>query len=240
VTDLDDKGTTITADGYQTDHDTVFPLRTALSYDLAQTFVTGPNCLLVGWPSDLLYLQILDQACRDAGLPTLDPRWSITPVGGVDKVSAFMSLAGSSRLNVAVLIDASRRDQQRLKALSDNDLLGERSLIQISDFAAGKEADLEDLIDPACFLAIVSGVYGDRLPQGTLKASDLKARVPRIIAKVEQYLRDNEISSGRLDRFQLAAYFLREQQALLPKLSAISAERAARMFERINTCIVEN
>ncbi|HUD35370.1 MAG TPA: AAA family ATPase [Streptosporangiaceae bacterium] len=236
VTDLDDRGTTISADGYKTDQETVFPLKTALSYDLAQTFVTGPHCLLVGWPSDLLYLQILSQACKDAGLTSLDPRWAITPVGGVDKVSAFVSLAGSSKLNAAVLTDGSPRDQQRMKALAENDLLNERSLIQISDFTPGKEADIEDLLDTACFLAIVSGAYGEHLPSGALKASDLKARTPRITARVEQYLRDNEIT-GKLDRYQLATYFLREQQALLPKVSNAALERVAKMFERINGCL---
>jgi hypothetical protein len=236
VTDLDDRGTTISADGFKTDQETVFPLKTALSYDLAQTFVTGPHCLLVGWPSDLLYLQILNQACKDAGLTSLDPRWAITPVGGVDKVSAFVSLAGSSKLNVAVLVDGSPRDQQRMKALAENDLLNERSLIQISDFTPGKEADIEDLLDPASFLAIVSGVYADHLPSSALKSSDLKARTPRIAARVEQYLRDNEIT-GQLDRFQLATYFLREQQTLLPKVSHAALERVAKMFDRINGCL---
>ena len=60
VQDLDGQGTTVGADGYQLDSETVFPLQAALSYELAQPLVTGPHCLLTGWPSDLIYLQLLE------------------------------------------------------------------------------------------------------------------------------------------------------------------------------------
>jgi hypothetical protein len=237
VTDLDENGTTISADGYKTDLETLFPLRAALSYELAQTFVTGPHCLLVGWPSDLLYLQLLNQACLDHDLATLDPRWIITPVGGTDKVSAYLSLSNSSKLNVAVLIDGSPRDQQRVRSLAQHGPLQAKSLIQISDFTAGKEADIEDLLDPSFFCALASGVYGQFLPQGALKPADLKARLPRITARMEVFLRDNEIAAGRLERYRLATYFLREQQELLPKLTTSTLDRVSKMFERANTCL---
>jgi hypothetical protein len=237
VTDLDDRGTVVSADRYQADGETVFPLRAALAYELAQAYVTGPNCLLVGWPSDLVYLQILNEACRDAGLATLDAGWATTPVGGADKVSTFISLAGSAKLNVAVLVDGTPHDQQRIKALSDNGHLRVKSLIQVSDFVPGKEADLEDLLDPATFCAIVSGAYGRDLTGEALKPADLKSRVPRLTARTEQYFKDNDIAEGRLDRYRLASYFLREQQTLLPNLAPATLERSAKMFDRINACL---
>ena len=238
VSDTEDRGTLITADGYKTDIETMFPLQAAISYELARAFVTGPHCLLVGWPSDLVYLQLLNQACEDAGLTTLDPRWIITPVGGADKVSAFASLAGSAKLNVAVLIDGNPRDQQRIKSLPDNGYFLPKSLIQLSDFAPGKEADIEDLLDPATYCAILSGAYAAVLPRGDVKPADLKARLPRITAKAEVFFRDNDIAGGTFDRYRIAAYFLREQAELLPKLSASTLDRAAKMFERVNSCLV--
>ena len=238
VSDSEDRGTIITADGYKTDIETMFPLQAAISYELARAFVTGPHCLLVGWPSDLVYLQLLNQACEDAGLTTLDPRWIITPVGGADKVSAFGSLAGSAKLNVAVLIDGNPRDQQRIKSLPDNGYFLPKSLIQLSDFAPGKEADIEDLLDPATYCAILSGAYAAVLPRGDVKPADLKARLPRITAKAEVFFRDNDIAGGTFDRYRIAAYFLREQAELLPKLSASTLDRAAKMFERVNSCLV--
>lgn len=237
VSDSEDRGTIVTADGYKTDIETMFPLQTAISYELARAFVTGPHCLLVGWPSDLVYLQLLNQACQDAGLATLDPRWIVTPVGGADKVSAFASLVGSAKLNVAVLIDGNPRDQQRIKTLPDNGYFLPKALIQLSDFAPGKEADVEDLIDPATYCAILSGAYAGALPRGEIKPTDLKSRLPRITARAEVFFRDNDIARGGLDRYKVAAYFLREQAELLPRLSASTLDRTAKMFERVNSCL---
>src|SRR5262249_29878933 len=161
------------------------------------------------------------------GLTSLDPRWVVTPVGGADKVSAFASLVGSAKLNVAVLIDGNSRDQQRIKSLPENGYFLPKSLIQLSDFVPGKEADVEDLIDPASYCAILSGAYSGTLPRGDIKPSDLKSRLPRITAKAEVLFRDNGITGGKLDRFKVAAYFLRQQAELLPKLSASTLDRAA-------------
>jgi len=235
VRDLD-HGTTVSADAYHTDSETAFPLHAALNFELAQTLVTGQHCLLVEGPSDLLYLQLLSQACRDAGLCALDPRWVVTPVGGADKVSAFAGLHGSAARNVAVLIDAGPRDQQRIKALQGGNRLDAKSLIQISDFVAGKEADIEDLFAPAFYCAIVSGAYAKDLP-GTLKPTDLKSRLPRITARVDQYFKNHDIACGAFSRYRSAAYFLCEQQSILPTLNTATLKRAAKMFERINSCL---
>ena len=235
VQDLD-HGTTVSADVYRADSETAFPLHAALNFELAQTLVTGQHCLLVEGPSDLLYLQLLSQACRDAGLCALDPRWVVTPVGGADKVSAFASLHNSASQNVAVLIDAGPGDQQRIKTLQDGSRLDAKSLIQISDFTAGKEADIEDLFAPAFYCAIVSGAYAKDLPEA-LKPADLKSRLPRITARVDQYFKNHNIAHGTFSRYRPAAYFLCEQQSILPTLNAATLKRVADMFERINSCL---
>jgi hypothetical protein len=235
VQDLD-HGTTVTADALHTDSETAFPLHTALNFELAQTLATGQHCLLVEGPSDLLYLQLLSQACREAGLGALDPRWVVTPVGGADKVSAFANLHGSAARNVAVLIDAGPRDQQRITALQNGSRLDVESLIQIGDFVAGREADIEDLFAPAFYCALVSGAYAKDLPE-PLRPADLKSRLPRITARVDQYFRSHDIAGGAFSRYQPAAYFLYEQQSILPTLNTVTVKRAARMFERINGCL---
>lgn len=235
VQDLD-QGTTVSADAYHADSETAFPLHAALSFELAQTLVTGQHCLLVEGPSDLLYLQLLSEACRDAGLGALDPRWVVTPVGGADKVSAFVNLHGSAARNVAVLIDAGPRDQEQIKALQNGGRLDAESLIQISDFVPGKEADIEDLFAPSFYCALVSGAYAKDLP-GPLKSSDLKSRLPRVTARVDHYFKNNDIAYGAFSRYRPAVYFLREQQSILPTLNGTTLERAATMFERINSCL---
>lgn len=230
-------GTLVSADAFQTDIETVFPLQAALNYELARTLVTGPRCLLVGSPSDLLYLQLLSHACQDAGLTALDPSWTVTPVGGADKVSAFISLNDSAGLTVAALLDADPGDQQRVKASQDNSTLQAKELIQLSEFTGGKEAEIEDLFDAAFYCAAVSGAYSQNLPGGQVKPADLKSRLPRITARVSQYLKDNGLGVSSLDRYRVAAYLLREQQALLPQLNTATLRRAAKLFARINDCL---
>jgi hypothetical protein len=238
VQDLDEHGTTVSPDAFQADSETAFPLHAAINYELAQALVTGRHCLLVDGPSDLLYLQLLSQACQDAGLCGLDPRWVVTPVGGADKMTAFASLHGSPALNIAALIGADPRDQQRIKVLEQAGRLPARSLIQISDFAASREADIEDLFDPAYYCGLVSGAYAKEFLE-TLKPADLKSRLPRITARVDQYFKNNDIASGSLSRYRPAAYFLCQQQTTPPALSTATLKRAAKMFERINGCLAQ-
>lgn len=236
VQDLDSEGTTVSPDVFRTDSDTVFPLQTALGYELAQTLFVGPHSLLVEGPSDYIYLQLLSQACETEGLTALDPRWVITPVGGADKVSTFVSLLGANKLNIAVLIDANPRDQQRIKALQENGHLDAHGLIQVSDFVDAKEADIEDVFDPAFYCKLVAGAMPSDVPK-TLKPADLKSHAPRITVRVEEYLKERNGAQARLNHYAPAAYLLREQVKMLPGLDKQVLERAASMFERVNSCL---
>jgi AAA domain, putative AbiEii toxin, Type IV TA system/AAA ATPase domain len=237
VQDTGENGTIITADASRTDQETVSPLRAALSHDLATALVTGRNCLLVESPADLLYLQILSQACEDADLPALDPQWVVTPVGGADKVSAFVSLQSTTGINVAVLMDADPPGEERIEAIARDGHVDVSRLIQFREFAAGKQAGIEDLLDPAFYCALVSGAYAPAIASGALKPTDLKSRQPRITQRVAQYFRDNGVADGRLNRYRVAAYLARQQGTLVPELNAATMRRAAKMFERINSGI---
>lgn len=148
-----------------------------------------------------------------------------------------MSLLGANKLNIAVLIDANPRDQQRIKALQQNGHLGANSLIQVSEFTSGAEADLEDLLDASFYRKLVTGAYAADLPKGGLKVGDVSSQAPRITARVEQYFKDNGIASGRLNHYKPSAYLLTEQVKLLPQLSTGTLDRAAEMFKRVNACL---
>lgn len=233
VQDVDGQGTKVSADIFRTDSETVFPLQTALGYELAQTLFVGPDCLLVEGPSDLLYLQVLSQACAAAGLTALDDRWVVTPVGGADKLGTFVSLLGANQLNVAALIDANPKDRQRIAALQDNGHLKGRALIQISEITGTQEADTEDLFEPDFYLGLVNLAYKPELRK-PLKAGDLKSRAPRITARIEQHFRDHHIGSGKLNHYRPAERLLRDQTELVPKINKETLERAEALFMRVN------
>ena len=156
-------------------------------------------------------------------------------MGGADKVSTFVSLLGANQLNVAVLMDANPKDQQRIKSLQDNGHLSGQSLIQISEFTKKKEADIEDLFDPEFYCTLVSGAYASELPSG-LKLADLTSKVPRITARVEQQFKAISVANGRLNHYRPAVHLLREQHSLLTHMSDdATLKRAASMFDRINS-----
>jgi AAA domain, putative AbiEii toxin, Type IV TA system/AAA ATPase domain len=233
VQDIEDEGTKISAEVFRTDSETVFPLQAALGYDLAQTLFVGPDNLLVEGPADLLYVQLLNQALAAKAMATLDARWVLVPVGGADKLVTFVSLLGANQLNVAVLMDISGNSMQRIKNLQANTKLRANALVQISEVTSAKDADTEDLFDPGLYLELVNGAYQDKLPR-PLTLADLPQGNPRIVRRLEQHFADNDIAGGEFSHYLPAAYFLREQATLLPRLDLATLERAERLFRRVN------
>lgn len=75
-------GTQVSGDVLSSDSDTLFPLRSALGYDITQSLFVGRYNLLVEGPSDLLYLQWASSELRKLGRGSLDNNWTICPVGG--------------------------------------------------------------------------------------------------------------------------------------------------------------
>jgi hypothetical protein len=233
VQDVDEEGTKVSAEVFRTDSETVFPLQAALGYDLAQTLFVGPHNLLVEGPSDILYVQLFNQALAAKAMVTLDARWVLVPTGGADKVATFVSLLGGNQLNVAVLMDISGNSMQRIKNLQANAKLGANALVLISEVTGTKEADIEDVFDPGFYMELVNGAYQAELPQ-LLTPADLPQGGPRIVRRLEQYFRDSNIASGRFNHYLPAAYFLREQATLLPRLDNATLERVEELFRRVN------
>lgn len=233
VQDIDEKGTIISEDVLRNDRDTVFPLQAALGYELAQTLFIGPNCLLVEGPSDLIYLQILSEAVINKGFDGLDPSWVIVPVGGADKLSTFVSLLGSNKLNLVVLIDISSKDKQRIQNLQDNAMLGHNNLIQISEITGIKNSDIEDIFEPTFYLKLVNGAYTNELAK-EISMESFSNENPRIVKRIEDYFNDYDIVGGHFNHYSPAVYFLKEQVNLGDELDVSTIERAKSLFEKIN------
>lgn len=234
VQDKDDKGTIVSSDVLKIDNDTIFPLQAALGYELTQTLFIGPNCLLVEGPSDLLYIDIMSNYLFGRGKTGLDPRWVITPVGGADKISTFVTLLGANKLNVAVLVDVSNKELQRIRTLQENALLKQSSLIQASEFTESRDADIEDLFNPNFYLKLVSIAY--ELPD-TLKLIDLNSQNPRITKKVADYFSENDIAGGRFNHYKPAVTLLRNQTTLLEEIDEETERRWEALFVRVNNLL---
>lgn len=82
-----------------------------LGYDISQTLFIGPNNLIVEGVSDLLFIQTISGVLEEKGRTLLSVKWTITPVGGSDKVPTFVALLSSQKdLNVATLLDIQQKD----------------------------------------------------------------------------------------------------------------------------------
>jgi hypothetical protein len=80
------QGTKVFTEVLEAEEGSLFPLQGALGYDIAQTLFIGPNCLIVEGVSDLLYLQTMSALLGENGREGLSQKWTITPVGGSEKV----------------------------------------------------------------------------------------------------------------------------------------------------------
>lgn len=237
VEDVNDLGTMVSSDVHKTGKDTLFPMQGALGYSLAQTLFVGPDCLLVEGPSDLIYLQLLSQACEERGLTTLDDRWVVTPVGGADKLSTFVSLIGANQLNVAVLVDSNTQDAARLDSLRKNGNLGKHSLVLVTEALSGvRDGDVEDLLGTEFYLDLVNGAYKSQL-DSPISERDLDAKAGRITQRVEQHFKKHGIADGKFSHYKPAAFFLREQAIYFGNLTEEAVGNASRLFERINALL---
>jgi predicted ATP-dependent endonuclease of OLD family len=236
VQDVDNEGTKISAEVFRTDNETVFPLQAALGYDLAQTLFVGEHNLLLEGPSDILYLQLLNEALAARGMRTLDERWVKVPVGGADKLATFVSLLGGNQLNVAVLMDVSSNSIQRIKNLQANAKLGPNALVRVGEVTGAKDADIEDLFDPVFYLSLVNGAYRKDLP-GKLTPAKLPKGNPRIVRRLEQQFSDNNLAFGTFNHYLPADYFFRQKATLLAKLDDATLDRAEKLFDRINSLL---
>lgn len=129
------------------DPNTLFPLQAALGYSIAQNLFINKNNLLVEGISDLTYLNHMSSLLESAGKTSLNENINIVPVGGLDKVSAFISLMRGSKLNLACLLDTftDQKSKSRLDSLIMEKILKEKSLKFFDEFVDIDVANIEDI-----------------------------------------------------------------------------------------------
>ncbi len=241
VEDMDDYGTVITDDVLQNSSDTVFPLQTALGYQMAETLFLVPHCLLVNSPSDLIYLQVLGEFCATEGRAKLDPRWVIIPVGKAENLPAFISLLGDNYTSLAVLMDVTPASRAHIESINDVMVSRDshRSPIKWVEVTRVRDADLEDLLDPGFYLKLVNAAYKNELPQ-PLTLRSISDSNPRIAERVKSYFSANNIAGGNFETYRPAAHFLQNHGTLRQEINQETMDSVAGMFERINSLLPTN
>lgn len=229
-------GTKIYTDVLEVSEGSLFPLQGALGYNLSQTLFVGPNSLVVEGVSDLLFLQTASALLESQGRVGLDTEWTITPVGGADKVPTFAALLGAQKgMNVATLIDIQQKDKQTIENLYKRKLLSQKNVLTFADFTGKKEADIEDMFDPTFYLGLVNGEYKNAL-QKPLAVSDLPKR-ERILSAIEAHLQKNPLTAGRFNHYRPARYFAENIGKLGAAISADTLDRFEQTFKRLNAIL---
>jgi len=230
----DQLGTKVTQEVLEATRDTLFPLQGALGYEIHQTLFVGPNNLVVEGVSDLLYLHTVSGILQARGEEGLDPEWTITPVGGSDKVPTFVALlGGQTNLNVAVLIDFQKKDRQSIENLYRRKLLEQRQVLTYADFVTQSEADVEDLFNPGFYLKLLNAEYGS-----SLTVSDLPKGPPRLLVRVEQYLTQHPLPGGaKFNHYRPARHFAENVKAMEGELTEPQLDRFRAIFTALNALL---
>lgn len=196
--DLPDEeaGTKVTVEVLESTDDSLFPLQGALGYDIAQTLFVGANSLVVEGVSDLLYLQVMTGLLETAKREGLCAGWTITPVGGSDKVPTFVALLGSqTHMNIATLIDFQEKDRQAIENMWRRKLIAKKQVLTYADFVDATEADVEDVLGTTFYLTLVNAEYAKVLGR-PIKAEDLTSRHPRLTVRLEEYFAHHPLGGG--------------------------------------------
>ena len=216
------------------DADTLFPLRAALGYDITQSLFIGENSLLVEGPSDLLYLHWFTRQLVARKRIGLDTRWTITPVGGIDKLGSFVSLFAGNHLNVAILTDFHSGDKNKVRNLKESGLLEASNIFTADRFAGQPEADIEDVIGWELYSSLVNMCYD--LPHPVqLPVERDEDGSPLILDVVKQHFVTVAIEGPDFDHLSPAVFLVKKEDLFrdAPGLD-LALARFERFFKTVN------
>lgn len=233
----EEDGTKVLTDVLEATADSLFPLQGALGYEIYQTLFIGPNSLVVEGVSDLLYLQAMTTILEERGRTGLSPQWTITPVGGSDKVPTFVALIGAQKdLNVAVLVDFQKKDEQLLQNLYKKKLLQKKKVLTFADFTSTAEADIEDMFDVPFYLTLVNEEFKAHL-LAPIAPEDLPPGA-RVLVRLEQYFTAKPLNGGAVfNHYRPARYLIEHLNSRKGPLSAQSLDRFEAAFQRLNALL---
>lgn len=234
----DVQGTKVGDKTLSVDRDTLFPLQSALGYELTQSLFVGEHTLLVEGPSDILYLQAFSQALKALGRTGLDRRWTICPSGGVDKVWAFTSLFGGNKLHVATLIDYASGQKASVERLRKSQLLRDGHVLLAPDFCGQAEADIEDLLGETLYVELVNKAY-DVPADKLLVAGSLPAGAgasQRVVPRVENAMK---LLPGvaEFDHFGPSAWLIENLGVLDTAKHGDAFDRFEELFKSLNALL---
>ena len=230
-------GTTVLEDIFAASADSLFPLQGALGYELHQTLFVGPYTVVVEGAADLLFLQAMSAILQEETRTGLDPRWTITPVGGSAKVPTFVALLGSQKgMTIATLIDSQTADQKKIEGLYREKLLKKANVMTFAVFTRSAEADIEDMFGAEFYVDLVNAEFETQLAApNDIKA--LKSKEPRILQRLEKYFEEHPFKDGSFSHYRPARYFSENSKKLAKKLPKEAKDSFEAAFQALNALL---
>ena len=190
-------GTTIKDAIEEKDSDTLFPLQAALGYDIAQNLFINKNNLLVEGVSDLIYLTMMSSILEESGIQGIRDDITIVPVGGLDKVTSFISLLKGQNLNIVCALDTftDQKGKTRLNSLIEHKIIKDKNVLFFNDFSrdVGDIADLEDLFSIEEYLRFFNSAFNE---YEDIDESVIDSNKP-IIQQINKIIRKNRYNHYR-------------------------------------------
>ncbi|MEJ2703253.1 MAG: AAA family ATPase [Sedimentisphaerales bacterium] len=220
------------------DTDTLVPLQAALGFEITQTLFAGKKVLLVERPSDVLYLKWFSERLAERGRRSLDPAWTIVPCGGIQKMSALLSLLGEGRANAAVLLDGAVGRKKNSLSVNDSQFLRDCRVFTVDMYADVNRGSVEDLIGRPAYFSLVNSLY--KLPRRyELRAAGLPDSNVTVIEEVEDHFEALPPRTAEPNRHAPAEYLVENGKKLAKKLRDLDEplDRFERFFADVNACL---
>ncbi len=211
------------------DPKTLFPLQAALGYDIAQNLYISKKNLLVEGTSDLVFLQAISGILEAEGIAGLRDDLTIVPVGGLEKVSTFISLLRGSKLEVVCLLDSAvdPSSQSKLDRLIADKIIKKQKILFYDAFVEGaSQADLEDLFSKDDYLKFFNAAFTEH---NDIAEGDLDASEERIVVQIAKVL-----GNPRFNHYRPANHFA-GAGLTAADLSADTKERFENAIKAVNS-----
>jgi len=152
-------------------------------------------------------------------------------------VSAFVSLFGGNKLNIAALLDYAKGDKRNIEDLRKSDLLKNGRVLTFEHYAGQSEADVEDILGAKNYVELVNRAYG---VVGTDLMGMPTTLPTRIVKAAEAHFRTVKAAIPEFDHYAPSRYFCENQSVVIAALPEVNAmlDRFEAIFKDLNLMVV--
>ena len=213
----------ISKEHWASDRDALFPLQSAVGYNLAQSMFIGTKNMIVEGLTDFYIIGAASDLFEANGKTSLTKNFVFSPAGGGTKTVILAKTYVAQKLHVGVLLDADNEGNIAKEQLIRDTLLKSNKILLLNDIFDKPEQtmSLEDIFPEEYYLSFVTRAYEKELKGKTIK---LKSTNPMLVKRIESFFQENNFG-----------VFDKTRPSLL-----ITKEFAKRDFDKIPEKLVTN